>query len=96
MIESGVVSGILGAEPEAAAEGTVPETALDPTAAALAAEAAKSDPGLAKKASAYFDTKRIWSRFRRSICTSSARSICSCSNSSAFACSRVLFQEINQ
>ena len=58
MAESGGVSGILDAEPEAAAEGSVPESALDPTAAALAAEAAKSDPELAKKASAYLDSQR--------------------------------------
>jgi tetratricopeptide (TPR) repeat protein len=58
MAESGGVSGILGAEPEAATEGSLAETALDPTAAALAAEAAKSDPELAKKASAYFDSQR--------------------------------------
>ena len=58
MAESGGVSGILGAEPESPVEGSVPETGLDPTAAALAAEAAKSDPELAKKASAYFDTQR--------------------------------------
>jgi tetratricopeptide (TPR) repeat protein len=54
MAESGGVSGILGAEPEAPVERSVPEAALDPTAAALAAEAAKSDPELAKNASAYF------------------------------------------
>jgi tetratricopeptide (TPR) repeat protein len=58
MTESGGVSGILGADPEAAAEGSVPETALDPTAAALAAEAAKSDPELAQEATAYFRTQR--------------------------------------
>ena len=40
MAESGGISGILGAEPEAAVEGSVPETGLDPAAAALAAEAA--------------------------------------------------------
>ena len=43
MAESGGVSGILGAEPEGSVEGSAPETALDPTAAALAAEAAKFD-----------------------------------------------------
>jgi len=55
MAESGGVSGILGAEPDAPVEGPVPETTLDPTAAALAAEAAKFDPELAKKAGVYFD-----------------------------------------
>ncbi len=57
MGDSGGISRILGAGAESAAEGSVPETptALDPTAAALAAEAAKSDPELARKASAYFD-----------------------------------------
>jgi hypothetical protein len=48
-------SGILGAEPEAPVEGSVPETGLDPTAAAIAAKAAETDPELAKKAGAYFD-----------------------------------------
>jgi tetratricopeptide (TPR) repeat protein len=55
MAESRGVSGMLGADTESPAEGSTPETQLDPTAAALAAEAAKSDPELAKKASAYFD-----------------------------------------
>jgi AraC-like DNA-binding protein len=57
MAESGGVSGILGTESETPAELSIPETLtqLDPTAAALAAEASKSDPELAKKASAYFD-----------------------------------------
>jgi len=55
MAESRGVSGILGADSEPSAAGSVAETPLDPTAAALAAEAAKSDPELAKKASAYFD-----------------------------------------
>jgi tetratricopeptide (TPR) repeat protein len=54
MAESGGISGLLGAEPEAPVEGSVPEIVLDPTAAALAAEAAKFDPELAKNASAYF------------------------------------------
>src|SRR5580698_7617795 len=58
MAESGGVSGILGAEAEAPTEGLAAETALDPTAAALAAEAVKCDPELAKKASAYFDSQR--------------------------------------
>jgi hypothetical protein len=58
MAELGGVPGILGAESEAPIGGSVPETALDPTAAALAAEAAKCDPELAKKASAYFDSQR--------------------------------------
>jgi tetratricopeptide (TPR) repeat protein len=58
MAESGGVSGILGAEPEAPVEGSVPETVLDPTAAALAAEAAKSNPELAKNASDYFLAQR--------------------------------------
>jgi len=57
MAESRGVSGILGTDAESAAEALVAETPtpLDPTAAALAAEAAKSDPELAQKASAYFD-----------------------------------------
>jgi tetratricopeptide (TPR) repeat protein len=55
MAESGGVSGILGAEPEAAVEGSVPETALDPIAAAVAAEATKFDPELIRKAGVYFD-----------------------------------------
>jgi hypothetical protein len=46
MAESGRVSGILGAESEATNEGSVVDTALDPTAAALAAEAAKHEPQL--------------------------------------------------
>jgi len=54
MTESGGVSEILGAGTEPAAEGSVAETPVDPTAAALAAEAAKSDPELAQEASAYF------------------------------------------
>jgi tetratricopeptide (TPR) repeat protein len=58
MAESGGISGILGAEPEASNEGSVTETGLDPTAAALAAEAVKFDPELARKASAYFDSQR--------------------------------------
>jgi hypothetical protein len=52
MAESGEVSGILGADAEPPSESTA--TFLDPTAAALAAEAAKCDPELAKEASAYF------------------------------------------
>jgi len=58
MAESSGISGILGAEPEASGEGSVTETGLDPTAAALAAEAVKCDPELARKASAYFDSQR--------------------------------------
>jgi len=58
MAESGGVSGILGADTESPVEGSVPETVLDPTAAALAAEAAKSDPELAQEAIAYFRTQR--------------------------------------
>src|ERR1700685_3329358 len=54
MAESGGISGILGGDDETSVEGTVPESPLDPTAAALAAEAAKSDPELAQEASAYF------------------------------------------
>jgi hypothetical protein len=56
MAESGVVSGILGADGEVAAEGAAPEIPppLDPTAAALAAEVAKNNPELAQEASAYF------------------------------------------
>src|SRR5690348_13497589 len=53
MAESHGVSGPSDIEPSVEASGhPVP---LDPTAAALAAEAAKNDPELAKKASAYFD-----------------------------------------
>jgi tetratricopeptide (TPR) repeat protein len=55
MAESRKVSEILGADTESPAESMVAETPLDPTAAALAAEVAKSDPELAQKASAYFD-----------------------------------------
>jgi len=54
MAESGGVSEILGAGSEAGTESSVAETPVDPTAAALAAEAAKSDPELAREASAYF------------------------------------------
>src|ERR1700722_14443680 len=56
MTESGVVSGVLGAGSEAAAEGSTPDspTSVDPTAAALAAEVAKDNPELAREASAYF------------------------------------------
>lgn len=56
MTESGGVLGVLGAESESP-EGSTSETPtpLDPTAAALAAEATKNDPELAQKASAYFD-----------------------------------------
>jgi len=58
MAESGGISGILGAEPDAPVEGSVPETALDPTAAAIAAKAAETDPELAQEATAYFRTQR--------------------------------------
>jgi hypothetical protein len=44
----------LGAGNEPAAEASVAETPLDPTAAALAAEVAKGNPELAQEASAYF------------------------------------------
>jgi tetratricopeptide (TPR) repeat protein len=56
MAESGAVSGILGTDGESAGEGSNPETPtpLDPTAAALAAEAARNNPELAQAASAYF------------------------------------------
>lgn len=54
MAESGGVSTILGANTEAPGEGSVAETPLDPTAAALAAEAAKNNPELAQEASDYF------------------------------------------
>jgi tetratricopeptide (TPR) repeat protein len=56
MAESGVVSGVLGRDSEAPADGSTPETptALDPTAAALAAEVARDNPELAREASAYF------------------------------------------
>jgi hypothetical protein len=51
------VSGVPGPDDESSADGSSPETptALDPTAGALAAEAAKGDTELAKKASAYFE-----------------------------------------
>jgi tetratricopeptide (TPR) repeat protein len=54
--ESGETSGLLSADAGSPAEGANPETptTLDPTAAALAAEAAKSNPSLAENASAYF------------------------------------------
>jgi hypothetical protein len=56
MAESGGVSGLLSGDAETPSEGAAPDapTPLDPTAAALAAEAAKSDPELAQEASAYF------------------------------------------
>ena len=56
MAESGEMSGLLSADAGSPAEGANPETptTLDPTAAALAAEAAKSNPSLAENASAYF------------------------------------------
>jgi hypothetical protein len=56
MAESGGISELLGTDGESAAEGSIAETPtfLDPTAAALAAEAFKSNPDLAEKASAYF------------------------------------------
>jgi tetratricopeptide (TPR) repeat protein len=52
MAESGGVSGILGTEGESPGEGSTPETAtpLDPTAAALAADATKNNPELARAA----------------------------------------------
>jgi hypothetical protein len=54
--ESGGISGLLGSDSESPGEGTISEIPipLDPTAAALAAEAAKSNDDLADKASAYF------------------------------------------
>ena len=56
MAETGGSLGILPSGGESPAEGSVAEspTPLDPTAAALAAEAAKSDPDLAKEATSYF------------------------------------------
>jgi len=56
MAESGGAPGILGTDSESTAESSTPEisTALDPTAAALAAEVAKNNPQLAQEASAYF------------------------------------------
>jgi hypothetical protein len=54
MAESGGVSGILGGEPEALIEGSVPESTLHPTAAVLAAKAAKSDPELTQEATTHF------------------------------------------
>lgn len=57
MAESNGFLGIFGTDGEPGVEGTTSENAppLDPTAAALAAEAAKGDSELARKASAYFD-----------------------------------------
>jgi hypothetical protein len=56
MAKSGGVSGILGTDSESPAESSTPgtPTPLDPTAAALAAEVAKTNPELAQEASAYF------------------------------------------
>jgi len=54
MAESGKVGGILGGDGDSSADGAPSEAPLDPTAAALAAEVAKSDPELAREASAYF------------------------------------------
>jgi tetratricopeptide (TPR) repeat protein len=54
MAESGRVSGILGSDAEPAGDGSSVETPLDPTAAALAIEAVKGDPELAREAAAYF------------------------------------------
>jgi tetratricopeptide (TPR) repeat protein len=56
MSEAGGISRILGTQSESADEGSTPEspTPLDPTAAALAAGAARNDPELARAASAYF------------------------------------------
>jgi len=54
MAESRNISGLSGADAEAPAEGSATEAPLDPTAAALAAEVAQSDPELAREASAYF------------------------------------------
>lgn len=60
MAESGGMSGLLGTDSGSPAEGTIPETPtpLDPTAAAIAAEAAKGNPELAENASAYFVKQR--------------------------------------
>src|ERR1700683_5647504 len=55
MAESRGVSGILGADTEASGEGSAPESPLDPTAAAFAAEADKLDPELHQKVSTYFE-----------------------------------------
>jgi hypothetical protein len=56
MAESGGISGLLDTDRGSPAEGSIPKTptSIDPTAAALAAEAAKGNPELADKASAYF------------------------------------------
>ncbi len=54
MAESGGIAGILGRDGESPAEGAPPETALDPTAAALAAAAAAGESELAREASTYF------------------------------------------
>jgi len=56
MAESAGASTALGTDGESPAEGSIPETptVLDPTAAALAADNANSDPELAREAAAYF------------------------------------------
>src|SRR5580704_15130040 len=56
MAELGAVSGILGTDSESTAEGSPADASisLDPTAAALAADAAASNPKLAEAASDYF------------------------------------------
>jgi len=54
MSESGDVSELLGAGIGQAAEVSVADSHVDPTAAALAAEAARTNPELAQEASAYF------------------------------------------
>jgi hypothetical protein len=54
MAETGGLSGILLTDAEATADASIAESPLDPTAAALAAEAARSNPELAQEASAYF------------------------------------------
>ena len=55
MAESRGVSGIQAADStEPPSDGSIVETPLDPTAAALAAQAAKTDSELAQEASAYF------------------------------------------
>jgi tetratricopeptide (TPR) repeat protein len=56
MAESAGVSGILGTDSESPAEVSTPEapSGLDPTAAAMAADAAKNDPKLAEEVSEYF------------------------------------------
>jgi len=79
------MSGLLGTDSGSPAEGTVPETPtpLDPTAAAIAAEAARSNPELAENASAYFVKQRRLVEIQTEHLHEQRAATCSCSNSSA-------------